>query len=251
MALHDANGEFIGVFAQIVTVRELSEFLARNYSDTGVTPFALYDRDYVLAHPAIDHGRQEQPLARLDELGDLVLERIWTPDENAEFISLALTDTRASGIFWGDHYYLYLYRNIERYGPAPWTIGVYMNTSLRVDDQVEKLFQALAVGLAVLLLAVLASIWVGRKISQPVQAIARAADAVDADDLDNIEPVGRSRVRELDDAGQAFNQMVKGLRERRLIRETLGRFVPEKGGQFIAQRRRRHPGATNRGHHPV
>lgn len=226
--LHDDNGKFIGIFAQIVSVRELSEFIARSYSDTGVTPFVLYNRDFVLAHPAIDHGRRDQPLARLEELGDLVLARIWTPDESAEFISLALTDTEASGLYWGEHYYLYLYRNIERYGPAPWTVGVYMNTSLRSDDQVQSLLRALAAGLAVLGLALLASIYVGRKLSQPVHAIARAAAAVEADDLDRVEVVGSSRIRELDDAGQAFNQMVKGLRERSLIRETLGRFVPEK-----------------------
>ena len=55
--------------------------------DTGVTPFVLYDRDFVLAHPSIGIGSAEQPLARLDELGDLVLQRIWTPDEDAAFIS--------------------------------------------------------------------------------------------------------------------------------------------------------------------
>jgi class 3 adenylate cyclase len=40
--------------------------------------------------------------------------------------------------------------------------------------------------------------------------------------------MGNSRIREFDEAGQAFNNMVKGLRERKLIRQTLGRFVPEK-----------------------
>jgi len=228
IALRDTAGEFIGIFLQIVTVQELSAYLTRNLADTGITPFVLYDHDYVLAHPAIDSGRHDRPLARLDELGDLVLERIWNPDEQADFISQALTRTEASGIFWGDHYYLYLYRNIERFGPSPWTIGVYLNTSLHIDDQIRNLLQALGVGLAVLLLAVIASIIVGRKISAPVKAIARAADAVKADDLDAVTPVGNSRIRELDEAGQAFNNMVTGLRERKLIRETLGRFVPEK-----------------------
>jgi class 3 adenylate cyclase len=55
----------------------------------------------------------------------------------------------------------------------------------------------------------------------------RAADAVDAGELDRIEPLSGSRIRELDDAGVAFNNMVSGLRDRRLIRDTLGRFVPE------------------------
>ncbi|MCP4472926.1 MAG: hypothetical protein GY815_19985, partial [Gammaproteobacteria bacterium] len=226
--LHNAEGEFIGVFLQIVTVQELSTYLARNYSDTGVTPFVLYNHDYVLAHPLIDTGNLQQPLARLDELDDLILQRIWSPDSEAKFISKALTDTEASIISWGENEYLYLYRDIKRFGPAPWTIGVYLNTTLQIGNQVKDMIRALVAGLVVLVLAIIASIIVGRKVSTPVKEIARAADAVDADDLDSIATLCRSRIRELDDAGNAFNNMVTGLRERRLIRETLGRFVPEK-----------------------
>jgi len=226
--LHDADGEFIGIFVQIVTVQELSTFLMQNYSDTGITPFVLYNHDYVLAHPSIYGGSQKQPLAPLGEFDDLVLQRIWSPDEDAEFISQALTDTQASGIFWGDSFYLYLYRDIEHFGPAPWTIGAYLNTSLQTADQMKNLMLSLAAGLVVLVLAIFASVFVGHRVSAPIKGIARAADAVDADDLDSITALGGSRIRELDDAGNAFNNMVNGLRERRLIRETLGRFVPEK-----------------------
>ena len=226
--LHDADGEFIGIFVQIVTVQELSAFLTQNYSDTGVTPFVLYNHDYVLAHPSIDGGNQKQPLAPLDEFDDLVLQRIWSPDEDAAFISQALTNTEASGIFWGDSFYLYLYRDIKHYGPAPWTIGAYLNTALQTGDQMKTLMRSLIAGLVVLALAIVASVFVGRKVSVPIKEIVRAADAVDAGDLDSIDVLGRSRIRELDEAGNAFNNMVKGLRERELIRETLGRFVPEK-----------------------
>jgi len=227
--LHDAEGKFIGVFAQIVTVKELSAYLSRNYSDTGITPFVLYNHDYVLAHPLIETGNLQQPLERLDELDDLVLQRIWTPDEGADFISRALTETEASGIFWDDNYYLYLYRDIKSYGPAPWTVGAYLNMDLLpADDQMESILRALAAGLAVLVFAIIASVIVGRKVSVPVKAIARAADAVDSGDLDSVAALGGSPIRELDDAGSAFNNMVSGLRERELIRETLGRFVPEK-----------------------
>lgn len=226
--LHNADGEFIGIFAQIVTVHELSAFLARDHTDTGVTPFVLYNREYVLAHPAIISGSEQQPLAQLDELGDLVLKRIWSPDEDAAFISAALEGTRASGIFWGDDYYLFLYREVNRYGPAPWTVGAYLNTTLISDDQTEQIMRALVAGLIVLALAIIASIFVGRRVSTPVKAIVRAADAVETGNLDAVPTLGGSHIRELDDAGTAFNDMVNGLRERQVIRDTLGRFVPEK-----------------------
>ncbi|MDH3762181.1 MAG: HAMP domain-containing protein [Gammaproteobacteria bacterium] len=225
--LYDSDGDFIGVLAQIVPLEEISTLLATTHADTGVTPFILYNRDFVLAHPLIYSGSFEQPLPRLDELGDLVLQRIWSPDEDADFISSALQDTRASGIFWGDDYYLYLYRNNDSYGPATWTIGAYLNTTLLPDDQMVRARHALIAGLAVLLLAVIASIVAGRKVSSPVKAIVRAADAVDRGDLDRIEPLSGSHIRELDEASDAFNNMVHGLRERKVIRDTLGRFVPE------------------------
>jgi HAMP domain-containing protein len=225
--LYNADGDFIGVLAQIVPVEEISALLAVTHADTGVTPFILYNRDYVLAHPQIYSGNFEQPLPHLDELGDLVLQRIWSPDEDADFISSALQGTQASGIFWGDDYYLYLYRNIDRYGPASWTIGAYLNTSLMTDDQAERAVRALTAGLIVLGLAIIASIFIGRKVSSPVKAIVRAAEAVDNGDLDRIESLSGSRIRELDEASGAFNNMVHGLREREVIRDTLGRFVPE------------------------
>ncbi|MCP4878659.1 MAG: HAMP domain-containing protein [Gammaproteobacteria bacterium] len=225
--LHNTEGEFIGVFAQIIPLQELSAYLARSHTETGITPFVLYNREYVLAHPAISAGSLQQPLANLDELGDLVLQRIWSPDEKALFISKALQDTKASGIFRGDDYYMFLYRDLTRYGPAPWTIGAYLNTTLLADEQTENIFRALVIGLVVLVMAIFASIYVGNKVSTPVKQIVRAANAVDAGELDSIAQLGGSYIRELDDAGNAFNNMVKGLRERRVIRETLGRFVPE------------------------
>ncbi len=243
VALRDADGRFIGALAQIVPIHDISGSLAREHADTGVTPFVLYNRDFVLAHPQVFDVSEEQPLPRLEDFGDLVLARIWSPDEEASFISAAMTDTRASGIFWGDHFYLYLYRNIDRFGPAPWTIGAYLNTTLLSDDQTERAFRALTAGLVVLVLGVIASIIVGRKISSPIKIFVQSANKVEAGKLDEITPLGENRIRELDDAAYAFNHMVSGLRERELIRDTLGRFVPEKvassllagGGQIDVQ----------------
>ncbi|MEM7562179.1 MAG: adenylate/guanylate cyclase domain-containing protein [Pseudomonadota bacterium] len=231
--LHDVRlvnpaGEFIGVLAQIVPIQKLSRLIAREHADTGLVPFVLYNRNFVLAHPTISSGTDEQPLISLDQLGDLILERIWTPDEDASFISEVLEDTQASGIFWGDDYILFLYRDITHFGPAPWTIGAYLNTNLQSDDETERLITSLIVGLAILVIAIVAAIIAGRKISNPIQAIVSAADGVESGDLESVKPLAKSGIRELDDAGTAFNNMVKGLRERQLMRDTLGRFVPEK-----------------------
>ena len=230
--IRDEAGRFIGVFAQIVPVAELSRFLSVNYAETGVTPFVLYDRQYVLAHPMLINSLlsseiQQQSLPTLESFGDVILSRIWTPDEPLPFISDALTDTQASGVEWGDDFYLHLYRDIDRYGEAPWTIGVYINGSLQNSGEIDRLIEAMLVGIAVLAVAIVASIFAGRKVSKPIKAIVRAARTVESGDLDTVPRLSGSRIRELDEASSAFNNMVRGLREREIIRETLGRFVPE------------------------
>jgi adenylate cyclase len=251
--LHDIplvgkNGEFIGVFAQVLPVVELSSFISVSHDRTGLTPFVLYDRQYVLVHPLLISDQiavddQHHPLPRLDSLGDIVLSRIWTPDESDPFISDALINTETSGVYWGDNYYLYLYRDIDRYGTAPWTIGAYINTALFGEDEFKRLLNTLMVGVVVLIIAILASVYVGRKVSAPIKAIVSAAQKVESGSLDSVPVLSGSKISELNDASIAFNNMVKGLHERELIRETLGRFVPEEvahsllagGGQIQPQ----------------
>jgi class 3 adenylate cyclase len=251
--LHDTpirgkNGEYIGVFAQIVTVAELSRFLSVNYAETGLTPFILYDRQFVLAHPLLINNQfsseaKQRPLPTLESIGDFVLSRIWTPDEAELFISKAMVNTEASGVSLGGVFYAYLYRDINRYGAAPWTIGAYVNTTLYGGNKFRQLRNALLVGLVVLVIAIAASIFVGRRVSTPIKAIVRAARVVESGSLDIVPELSGSKIRELDDASIAFNNMVKGLQERTLIRETLGRFVPEEvahsllagGGQIEPQ----------------
>ena len=228
VALTNDSGEFIGVFAQVISVQELSNFLSIGYVETGITPFILYDREMVLVHPALSQFKTKQVLPPIKDLGDLVLERIWTPDDDNTFIAKALTDTEATGVFMGDKYFMFLYRDIEHYGPSIWTVGAYLNTNLLPDDEVDRIINAMWIGLAVLCLGIIASIIVGRKVSAPVKAIVVAANTIEEGNLDTLAPLGSSRVRELDDASNAFNNMIKGLRERKIIRDTLGRFVPEK-----------------------
>jgi class 3 adenylate cyclase len=246
--IRDEAGRFIGAFAQIVPIAELSSFLSSTYADTGLTPFVLYDRQFVLAHPMLINAvfssdTQQQPLSPIDAFGDIVLSRIWTPDEPMPFISKLLIDTQASGVFWGDVFYLFVYRDINRYGKAPWTIGAYINTSLQNSGELRRLGEALLAGLAVLVVAIAASVFVGRKVSNPIKAIVQAAHSVESGQFESVLQLPGSRIRELDDAHSAFNNMIQGLNERRLIRETLGRFVPEEvassllagGGQIKPQ----------------
>ncbi|MDA8107728.1 MAG: adenylate/guanylate cyclase domain-containing protein [Betaproteobacteria bacterium] len=78
-----------------------------------------------------------------------------------------------------------------------------------------------------LVAAVLFAAIAGRRLSAPVHAFARVARVVRDGRLDDVPRLPGSRIREFDDAASSFNQMVEGLRERRLMRETLGQYLPE------------------------
>ena len=258
VVLHDTpfrvRGEFAGMFTQVVTVSDLSRQLASTRLRTGIIPFILHDREHVLAHPLLidwtpDASGEDQPLSALDAIGDAVLERIWTPDDPELFLLGGMTGVNASGVTVGDDYYVFLHRDVHRYGPAPWTIGAYVNTgtsdvvewlagivraALSGDyanvsaggDEFERLIAAAFAGLAMLVASIALAAWLGARASRPVRALAAAARSIETERFDRVRTLPPSRVAEFDDANRSFNRMAAGLKERELIRETLGRFVP-------------------------
>ena len=249
------NGKFMGLFSQAVTISDLSRHIASVGTETGVIPFILHGRDHVLAHPLLISWApsvtdQDQPLVTVEALGDPVLERIWTPDHRELYLLGGLTEASASGVAVGDDYYVFLYRDIDLYGPEPWTIGAYVNSGTSdvgewlaeivrsalsgsftrsgtmEGNEFERVIASVVAGFAVLVLSVALAAWLGARASRPVRALATAARSIEARGLNAVAPLQRSRVAEFDDANRSFNRMVAGLKESELVRETLGRFVP-------------------------
>ncbi len=234
LPIRDKDGQLLAMLAQIVPIEELSRYLTDLSPREGMTPFVLYGAERVLAHPSLTDelvGNEHvgSPLTPLNELDDDVLKRIWTPDEEELFFLTNDNQLHTSGAFIRAHerFYIYLYRYIEEYGPTPWIIGAHLNTETYGGAESDRLMRSLFVGLAVLLVAVVGAFLLGRYITRPVTAIAAAARQVEANELDQISVLPPSHMRELDDAARSFNQMVVDLRERTLIRQTLGQFVPE------------------------
>ena len=249
------DGKFAGLFSQAVTISNLSLYITSVGTETGAIPFILHGRNHVLAHPLLISWTpavtdRDQPLVAVEALGDPVLERIWTPDDSQLYLLGGMTDASSSGVTVGNYYYVFLYREIDRYGPEPWTIGAYVNTGTSDvgewlagivrsalsgsfentgttdGNEFERLIAAGFAGFAVLVLCVALAAWLGSRASRPVRALAAAARAIEAHGLERIRPLPPSRVAEFDDANRSFNRMVSRLQESELIRETLGRFVP-------------------------
>ena len=241
VVLHDSplrhDDEFLGMLGQIVPISDLSAELVSVTDGSELVPFALYDEQRVLAHPALVEGTpakvDDAPLKRLEEINDPVLQRIWSPDYADLFLLPNLMRTSASVVVIDDRQYAFLYRNITDYGPRPWTIGVYFDVDAGEYSVTDRLLFSLAAGLAVLGLSVVVAVLLGRWLSRPVQAIAAVASTVREERLEDTIRLPASPVREIDEANSSINAMVEGLRERQMIRETLGRYLPEQVARTI------------------
>jgi class 3 adenylate cyclase len=226
------DGRFLGMLGQSVPIARLSSEVAAFGAEHTLTAFILYGDDFVLAHPlmAATQGGlpRDNPLPSVLEVGDPVLARLQARGAATPISMRALTRSRAAGAKVGDSRYVYVYRQIAGTGSTPWNLGIYINAD-RGEQGVEmrRLTLSLGAGLAVLALAVLAAALAGRRLSGPVEAFARAATAVREDRLEDVPVLPGSRIMEFDEASRSFNQMVEGLRERGMIRETLGRLLPE------------------------
>lgn len=110
-----------------------------------------------------------------------------------------------------DTEYIFLYQSLPSVGEEPWLVGSYF-TSEAVAGELDRLLFALGLGLLALVAAVIVALLLGRRVSQPVAQLAAAADATRTLDIDDLAPLRRSRLRELDAAAIAFNAMVRTLR---------------------------------------
>ena len=234
--LHDSplrkDGRFLGMFGQVVLTEELSRDLTVN-ALPNTTPFVLHQGHSVLAHPQLVHrsplGTGEyRPLAAVEEVGDPVLAALGAgATREGQWLIRSGPGLDVSWVVLGeDVWHLVLQREMPRYGE--WTVGVHVDVENSEDRTVQHMLQAAAAGSAVLVVAVVLAVLVGRRISRPVRAIAAAARVVEGNRLDEVRDLRPSWIREMDDANRSFNRMVEGLRERQLIRQTLGRYVPEK-----------------------
>jgi len=210
------NGRFLGFIVSIVTVSDLSRFITSMEGQRRANSFILYGGDYVLAHRALARGgfprSPRQPLPSLDQVDDPVLAAIWDLDVRSE-LPLTLTgETRGHMVRIDGTSYVFLYRQLESFGNVPWLVGAYFSADAELRREMGRLIFAGTGGLIILCLSLLAAVVLGRRMSQPIRALAAAAQGVGSLDLAHVREINRSRVRELDDAAAAFNTMLRGLR---------------------------------------
>ena len=222
---------YLGILVQAKSVRGVSERLASLAAQHGYVPYVLYGDYQVIAHKALADmpvvGKRSAPLPLIREVGDPILEgRVRQKPIGANLEGLG--DEYSIGrTEFDDIGYAYLESRVKGFADQPLTVGLYFDERLQIEA-VRELFESIFVALVIFVLAVIVVFFVSRKTANPIVELAQASRRITANRLDDFRPLRHSRLREIDDAFQAFNGMIEGLKERSHIRELFGRMVPEK-----------------------
>jgi class 3 adenylate cyclase len=224
-----APAGFVGALLVPVPVDGLSQRLAAEAAALSQTPFVVLAPDRVLAHPRLGKGAggasPEQPLPTLAQLGDPVLAQLLAGGAQPLRQDATPAGTDGRRLMVDGQTYIGLFRMVARYGDTPWLIGSYFREAEIGAAELARIAHLAAGGGAILALAVLLSLAVGRLIGRPILRFARAANAIESGNFDAPRLPGNP-IREFDQAAHAFNQMVDGLRDRARIRDLFGKYVP-------------------------
>jgi adenylate cyclase len=213
---------FIGGLVATLGVGNLSSLISDERQGDG-RHFILVDHDKVLAHRLLTDPRrfnlsEDRPLPTIAQLGDPVLAKIWDPPVRSPTIDRALGTlghvVDADGRRW-----VFVYRELKGYGPAPWLVGQYFPIEDATAD-LDKLMNGAIVGAVTLAAALGLAIFMGVRMAGSIRTITTAAEAIQRLEFD--QPMHkRSRLREIDDAAHSLDKARGALR-------WFGAYVPHR-----------------------
>lgn len=217
------DGAFVGEVAALVTLGSLSRLLETDSVDGQAVNFILYGDDAVLAHPTLlnhQYGLSAQrPLPLLEEIHDPVLKEIWNSRIDLRPARAVLGEGGGHIVEIGNERWIFVYRKLETYGDTSWLVGRYFAFD-EIETEVTRLQVSAAVGVLALILSLLVAWRIGWHLRRPILRLSAAASRLRNLDFD-APPLERVRLRELDDAAQAFNSANAALR-------WFGDYVPRK-----------------------
>jgi len=233
---------FVGILLAGVTVAELSTFVVDVPPTPGTATFILHGRGLVLAHAALARTpslfKPDHPLPQLAELGDQVLASIWNQHRNTELVASVVGPRGGHAVDVNGIPYAFLYRELAGYSEQPWLIGRYMPLT-DLTGEVRRLERAAWIGLAAVLAAIAGAWLMGHAVARPILRLARATAAIRDLDLKGARPLGRSRLREVDEAIGAYNALLATLHwfERYVPRNLVQRLMAQEDRDLTPEER--------------
>ena len=236
------DDKYLGFIGVGISVQALSELAADLSDPPRSTVFVLHGPDKVLAHMFLALNPKglsvEKPLLGTEEVIDTVLNHF----DDAKPFHLhgfeAPLGTDALELEAAGTRYLVIRKSVSDYGETPLLIGAY-SVAAAVDAPLRAMYRTIAIGAAMLAVALLLSVLISRAISRPVRDTSGSAAAIASLEFDTVAPLQRSRIKEIDDLATSFNAMLVGLR-------SFGRYVPRALVQHLISENRVGAGTEER-----
>ncbi len=179
--------------------------LSKLGQDNETTAFVLDGSNNVIGHSKMGAIFGERNFVPIADIPDPALQDMKNAVMSEEFEKAAaqgITVFRSSG-FGG---YIYISKQLPGYTAVPYVMGAYF-AKADLGAEVKRALFSLFAGLAGLAAAVVASAVLGKWISAPMARIAATAGQLSDFRIDDIEPLPRSAIREIDDQTIALNRM--------------------------------------------
>lgn len=229
------DGRFAGLLIAGVSMQELSRRAAETSAREGVTTF-LKSADKILAHPRLADAHPDlgpdEPTVAPDRVGDPVVAAMdqahpipGLDKTKAEGVTVTMADAVAG------QSYVFFEKPLHGFGRQRLSVVAYVPLNL-VDRELMRLTWSGLVGLAVLAIAILVAVLLGRGIGRPIRDMAESSQAITSLQFADAKPMRSSPIRELSDQARAFNAMLSALRwfelyvPRRLVRRLMAEGEP-------------------------
>jgi adenylate cyclase len=203
------GGAGLGLVVVILRSDRLSRFMRDLAQPPIRSAFILYGRDRVLAHPDFD-GPMSYNLPRLSEMPDPALRALVQEQRSGGFLAERLEDGILTVRQVDGRQLLYLFRELQGFGPEPLMVGAYVD----LDDVGvgQERFRAIGlIGLSIVAAAAAMAALLARRLAATIRDLADVATAVARFELEDVHSPERSRVRELDELAQAFTAMLRAM----------------------------------------
>ncbi|WP_298958238.1 adenylate/guanylate cyclase domain-containing protein [uncultured Roseibium sp.] len=210
------DGEVKGLLTAASSMRDLTHIVASQDEGRNNTVFILDGDNRVIMHSdasGLQTGseiRTKLP-SSLRTAGDPVLAGMSGEEKLTEFEKAADLGIEVSFVQVGDAEFILMKAPLSGFSQRPFTIGQYF-LGATVSREVERLAGSMFVGFGALVISVLIAFWIGRRVARPLRTLAVQSERVGTLSLNEVEPLPRSRVAELDQVALAFNAMVEGLK---------------------------------------
>ncbi|MEJ8473991.1 adenylate/guanylate cyclase domain-containing protein [Roseibium algae] len=233
------DGKMFGSLTAASSIKGLGEVIRSLDEGEDTTTFIIASGDQVIVHSDMDVfqtgnvAEKKLPVA-ISELGDPVLAGLGSGVRLETFQKAAKLGIEVSDVNTPRDNFIVMRSVIPGYSDKPWVIGQYFR-GVTISREVHRLRGSAVVGLGALIVAVLIAIWIGRRVASPLKKLAIQSEHVGKLSLDEVVPLPRSRVQELDQVALAFNSMVEGLKAMNIyVPRSLFSKLMRLGGQEAA-----------------